>query len=63
MARTYLRLRARRCQHCCQVIGRWAAFLGVVNCKRCVSFLASDRAPRCVPGPAREHFEHGSDIR
>lgn len=62
MARTFLRLQARRCQYCCHVITQWRAFFGVVNCHRCVSFMASGRAPRCVRAPAREHFEHGSDI-
>lgn len=53
--RTVFRLRAWQCQYCCNMIGKWAAFVGVLNCDDCVSFMASGRAPRCrVPG-CREH--------
>jgi hypothetical protein len=49
------KLKARQCQYCHDMIGKWDAFFGVLNCGSCVSFMASGRAPRCrVPG-CREH--------
>jgi hypothetical protein len=58
------RLRARRCQHCCNVIGKWASLTGILNCGDCVRFMSTGRAPRCrVTGRMGLHHEHGQEIK
>ena len=37
--------RPRRCQFCCTMIGKWAAFFGVLNCKWCANKMAMGWPP------------------
>lgn len=58
------RLRARYCQYCCNVIGRWSALAGVLNCNDCVWRMQMGTAPRCmVHGRMGLHHQHGQDIK
>lgn len=54
---TWFLLRERRCQFCCNMISKWPAFFGVLNCRDCVWFMRTHRYPRCKVTGA-EHVGH-----
>lgn len=61
--RQWFQLRERYCQFCCTIIGRWASFFGVVNCKQCSHRMQYGGHPRCwQDAPAGCHF-HGRFLR
>lgn len=59
--RQYFRLRARFCQHCCEIIGRWAAFIGVVNCRWCSNRMTMGWRPHNQCGADCFH-RHGMEL-
>lgn len=53
------RLRARHCQFCCNIISKWRALVGVVNCNTCVYRMQYGGQVRCFgSGPHR----HGQEV-
>jgi hypothetical protein len=52
------RFRARRCQYCDNMIGKLAAFCGVLNCGDCVYRMQMGQAPRCRVTGCTDH-RHG----
>ncbi len=58
---TMFRLKARRCQFCCNVVAKWDAFRGVLNCEDCVHRMVMGHPPRHRCGD-KCCGDHGQEI-
>lgn len=56
------KLQARRCQYCDNMISKWRAVVGVLNCDDCVYRMQMGQAPRCRVTGCTDH-RHGHPRR